>query len=144
MDKMCVVVLCGLLISGCSGNPPGHLGAINKKFAPCPEKPNCVNSQSNNKDHHIEPLTYNGSREDAAKKLKQVILSMERARIVEYNGDYIWVEFKSALWRFVDDVEFCFSDDPIIHIKSASRTGHSDFGVNRKRVTRIRELFNEK
>ncbi len=115
-----------------------------KKFTPCPKKPNCVNSQCSDGSHYIEPLTYNGSVEAATTRLRQVIESMKRARIVEDTDNYMRVEFKSAVIGFVDDVEFFFPDEPIIHVKSASRIGYSDFGVNRKRVEQIRKLFTSK
>jgi len=68
---------------------------------------------------------------------------MKRTKIVTEKEDYIHVEFRSAIWRFVDDVEFYLGDDgETIHVRSASRMGRSDMGVNRKRVERIREKFN--
>ncbi len=144
MVKGLLIVLFGLVITSCAGMPPSHLGVKNGKFVPCPDKPNCVNSQSSGKDHYVEPLTYKGSKEAAAKKLKKVIRSMERTRIVEDTDHYLRVEFKSAVMGFVDDVEFYFPDEPIIHLKSASRIGYSDFGVNNKRIKLVRKLFNQK
>lgn len=141
MLKELAIVFVGLFIAGCAGTPPSHLGLKNERFAPCPDTPNCVNSQSSDADHHIEPLRYKGSREAAVEKLKDVIRSMERTRIIEATGRYMRVEFTSAIMRFVDDVEFCFPDDPVVHVKSASRTGYSDFGVNRRRVETIRKQF---
>ena len=56
--------------------------------------------------------------------------------------DYIRAEFRSRIFQFVDDVEFLFENQGnVIHVKSASRTGYSDFGVNRKRVEKIRAAF---
>ena len=144
MVKGLLIACFGLIIAGCAGTPPSHLGVKNGKFVPCPDKPNCVNSQSSDKDHYIEPLTYKGSKAEAAKKLKKVILSVERTRIVEDADNYLRVEFKSAVMGFIDDVEFYFPDEPIIHLKSASRIGYSDFGVNSKRVKQIRKLFKQK
>jgi len=77
-------------------------------------------------------------------KLRKVIHSMERTRIMEDSERYLRVEFTSAVMGFVDDVEFYFPDKPVIQLKSASRIGYSDFGVNRKRVEKIRELFLKK
>ena len=141
MGRIGLIVLTGLFISGCAGSPPSHLGVKKGKYAPCPDRDNCVSSQSSEKKHHVDPLPYEVSRENALKHLKQVINSMERTRIVEERDDYLLVEFTSAVMGFVDDVEFYFPDEPVIHIKSASRIGRYDFGVNRKRVEKIRELF---
>ena len=67
---------------------------------------------------------------------------MGRTTVVTVQENYIHAEFTSRLFRFVDDVEFCFDDDhKTIHLRSASRTGYSDLGVNRKRIERIRQRF---
>ena len=64
---------------------------------------------------------------------------MPRTSIVEERADYLYAEFASRLLGFVDDVEFYFPpNERIIHVRSASRLGHSDFGVNRKRIEDIR------
>ena len=81
-------------------------------------------------------------KEEAMKGLVAVIESMRRTKIVTMTDDYLHVEFRSLVFRFVDDVEFYFDDrGKTIHLRSASRVGHSDLGVNRKRVERIREVF---
>ncbi len=75
-------------------------------------------------------------------EMKSIIGSMKRTRIVSERGNYLHVEFTSALWRFVDDVEFYFDDSvKVIHLRSASRLGKSDFGVNRKRMEAIRNAW---
>jgi uncharacterized protein (DUF1499 family) len=69
---------------------------------------------------------------------------MKRCRIIAMDDHYIHAEFTSAFFRFVDDVEFYFdSEAKIIHMRSASRIGYSDFGVNRKRLEKLRSLFND-
>lgn len=141
MRRVGLIVFVGVFMAGCAGSPPSHLGIKNGKFAPCPDKNNCVNSQSPDEKYYVEHLAYKGSRESALIKLKQVIHSMERTRIVEDSDRYLRIECTSAVMGFVDDVEFYFPDEPVIQIKSASRIGHYDFGVNRKRVEKIRELF---
>jgi uncharacterized protein (DUF1499 family) len=55
----------------------------------------------------------------------------------------VHAESVSALFRFVDDVEFFFDDhQKVIHVKSASRTGYYDLGVNRRRIEIVRKRFN--
>ena len=64
---------------------------------------------------------------------------LPRAKLVEEDEDYLHYEFTSLLLRFVDDVEFVFDDATrTIHFRSASRTGYSDLGVNRRRMEEIR------
>ena len=73
------------------------------------------------------------------KALKAIVDSMPNTRMVEMKPDYLYAEYTSALLGFVDDVEFYFAPrDNIIHVRSASRLGYSDFGVNRKRIEGIR------
>ncbi len=111
-------------------------------FSPCPDSPNCVSSQSAAKARFIEPLHYAGNRADARQKLINILEKTKRVHLVKAEADYIHAEFRSFLFGFVDDVEFYFSEsDTIIHVKSASRAGYYDFGVNRRRVERLRSTF---
>jgi uncharacterized protein (DUF1499 family) len=114
------------------------------KISPCPDSPNCVSSQSRDEAHFIEPLPYSGRPADARQKLIDILESINRVRLVKVERDYIHAEFRSSVFRFVDDVKFWFPPDkPIIQVKSASRKGYYDFGANRRRVERLREAFNK-
>lgn len=90
----------------------------------------------------MEPIRYQGSVEDARERLLGVIHSSPRSTVVQNEGIYVKVEFRSAIFSFVDDVEFEFDDAAkLIHFRSASRLGYYDFGVNRRRMeTIIREF----
>jgi uncharacterized protein (DUF1499 family) len=129
----------GLLIAGCTGTRPVNLGVHDGKLAPCPASPNCVSSQSSDREHSIEPLRYTGSPGDAMDRLKKIVIGMKRSRVITETGSYIHAEFTSVLFRFVDDVEF-FLDEraAVIQVRSSSRIGYSDLGVNRKRIEDIR------
>ena len=121
-----------------AGEPTSAPG---KLFA-CPDSPNCVSSLSTEKAHFIEPLHYVGSLADARNKLIHLLQNLKRVHLIKKEPDYIHAEFRSAVFRFVDDVEFYFlPEERIIHIKSASRSGYYDFGVNRRRVERLRSEF---
>lgn len=110
----------------------------------CPKSPNCVSSQSADSEHAIAPIDYSGHRAGAMTQMKKVLVSMKRTKIVEEKDDYLHAEAQSLIFRFVDDVEFYFPEDvPVIHVRSASRTGYSDLGVNRKRIEEIRKRFSE-
>ena len=125
-----------------SGQRPTNLGVTEGKLAPCPNSPNCVSSQSTDPEHQIAPLTYTGSPEEAITKLKAAITSMPRTKIINAEGNYIYAEFTSALMGYVDDVEFYLNPEKnIIEVRSASRLGQSDLGVNRDRVETIRANF---
>lgn len=114
------------------------------KVPPCPDSPNCVSSLSTDTAHFIEPFHYAGSLADARHKLINILRNAKRVRLTEIKMDYIHAEFRSLVFQFVDDVEFYFPPEKsIIHVKSASRSGYYDFGVNRRRVERLRTAFGQ-
>jgi len=130
------------MLTACSTDQTAITGATNDRLSPCPNSPNCVSSLSEDKSHYVEPLTYNTTLQQAREKLISLIKSMKRSEIATAEKDYLHATFKSFLFRFVDDVEFSFDDQrKIIDVRSASRTGYADFGVNRKRVEEIRRRF---
>jgi uncharacterized protein (DUF1499 family) len=119
-----------------------HATAGPDRLSPCPNSPNCVSSQSTDSARFIEPLRYTGRLADARQKLIDLLENSKRTRLISVETDYLHAEFRSLILNFVDDVEFYFSsEDPIVHVRSASRTGYYDFGVNRRRVERLRATF---
>jgi uncharacterized protein (DUF1499 family) len=131
-----------VMMVGCSGNRPSQIGVTAGRLAACPDTLNCVSSQSTDRRHMIDPLRYEGAAEKARERLIEAVSGMKRARIVVAEERYLRAEFTSALFRFVDDVEFLLDDGTgTIHVRSASRVGNSDFGVNRRRVEEIRTRF---
>lgn len=112
-----------------------------KQLAPCPSSPNCVSTQVQDQEHLIAPFRYQMGRAEAKQALQEIVRSLPRTNLVEENETYLHYEFTSLLLRFVDDVEFLFDDETkTIHFRSASRTGYSDLGVNRRRMEEIRKL----
>lgn len=127
-----------------SGTRPHGLGVRNGKLKEVPSSPNAVSSQGADKAHAIVPLAYTGTREEVIRKLRSIIGNIPRARIIEETHDYLYAEYESALMGFIDDVEFFLpAYDKVIHVRSASRVGYSDFGVNRKRIEDIREKLQQ-
>lgn len=123
-----------------AGQRPSNLGVKNGQLAPCPSSPNCVVSQGNpDADHAIAPIAYSGDTASALSRLEAVITAMPRTAIIEKSDTYLYAEFTSRLMGYVDDVEFYADPDAaVIHVRSASRLGESDLGVNRKRIEAIR------
>jgi uncharacterized protein (DUF1499 family) len=117
---------------------PDNLGVSEGRLAPCKRSPNCVSSQADPADleHYVPPI--HGSM-DAARK---AVRSLPRATLIEDKGNYLYAEFRSALLGFVDDVELYF-DGQVIHVRSCSRLGRRDFGVNRKRVEQLRRFISK-
>ncbi len=118
-----------------SGTRPDNLGVKDGKLADCPGTPNCVSSQSSKPQEKVEPLPA-----VSIDRLRQVIEGMERTKIIEQTDNYLYAEFATKLMGFVDDVEF-YHDGAAIQVRSASRLGKSDLGLNRKRVEEIRSLL---
>jgi uncharacterized protein (DUF1499 family) len=124
-----------------AGTTPTNIGINNGKLAACPSTPNCVSSQAAAIDieHSIKPIEVGGATKQIIGDLKLAISSMPRSTIVKQTNNYVYVEFASKLMGFVDDVEFYLDDtSKAIQVRSASRLGESDLGVNRQRIEEIR------
>lgn len=122
-----------------AGKRPTTIGLQANRLAPCPSSPNCVCSYDSDDLHKIEPLRYSGTPTEAWVTLKQTIESLERTKIITVTPDYLYAEFASKLMGFVDDVEFYLDPSAgVIQVRSASRLGQSDLGVNRQRIELIR------
>jgi uncharacterized protein (DUF1499 family) len=111
----------------------------------CSDKPNCVCSE--NKDdlaHYVAPLSLSHSNaEVSATILKQIIIEMG-GTIQTESADYLAATFSSTIFGFIDDLEVRIdSKQNLIHIRSASRVGHSDMGVNKKRVELLKQLYTQ-
>ena len=132
-----------LAVLSCASNPP-KVQLVDGRLRPCPNSPNCVSSESDSASSRVEPLTFQGPPEKAWSDLKETIREMG-GKIEEEHEGYLWATFTSRVFRFVDDVEFrMVSTDGIIHVRSASRVGYSDLGVNKRRVEKLRAVFDQK
>ena len=113
------------------------------RLAPCPASPNCVCTQPGDDRHRAAPIPWTGNAPDAIELLVKIINAWPRTRIVTRQEKYLHAEFVTPLLRFVDDVEFFVDEGAgLIQFRSASRVGHSDLGVNRRRMERILREFN--
>ena len=127
-----------------AGSRPNNLGVTEGRLAPPRKTPNCVSSQADPADseHAIAPIRFSGNPGEAIGILRAVVDGMRRSIVVRQEADYLYCEFKSKLLGYVDDVEFSLSaKDGLIHVRSASRLGRRDYGVNRARVESIRARF---
>jgi uncharacterized protein (DUF1499 family) len=144
MQKPLTTIIIGsiMILPGCSGSRPGNLGIRDGQLAACPSTPNCVSTCAADKRHAIKPYTYTGPLDEAKAKLVSVIGHLPRTKIIFNDGPYVYAEFTSKVWRFVDDVEFIFDDaTKTVQFRSASRLGRSDLGANRNRMETIRREF---
>ena len=119
---------------------PTTLGIKDGRLAPCKRTPNCVSSQADpaDRDHHIAPIAFRGSMQE----LRRAVESMERASVISAERNYLYAEFRTKLMRYVDDVELYYDEKQgLVHVRSASRLGRRDFGVNRNRVEALRRII---
>ncbi|MBD2292938.1 DUF1499 domain-containing protein [Anabaena sphaerica FACHB-251] len=115
------------------------LGVESGYLSSCPASDNCVVSQNADAKHAIEPIIYHVDRDQAKETLLKVLTVVPRTEVIEQTDNYIHALSKSRIFKFVDDVEFYLpGDESVIHIRSASRVGESDLGVNRRRMEQIR------
>jgi uncharacterized protein (DUF1499 family) len=133
-----LILFISLIALSCAGKPPTTIG----NFTDCPKKPNCVSTKNSYSKSYIEPIRYTGSRVEAIKIIFLTIEFFEESRVKNAKDNFIYVEFVSEIFGFVDDVEFYFNKPGVIEFRSASRIGYSDLGVNRNRMESIRSKFN--
>lgn len=123
------------LLASCATTP----GDSKPLFAPCPSSPNCVSSKASEQSHRIDALPLAMSDEQAWPLVVDTIAAMPRTRVVSQTGNSLRAVVHSRLFRFVDDLELQLdADKHQLDIRSASRLGYSDLGVNRARVEQIK------
>jgi uncharacterized protein (DUF1499 family) len=115
------------------------LGVQQGRLSPCPTSPNAVSSQTDSAQHRVAPLPAQAPPAEAIRRCREACLAEPGAQLVTESGSYLRFEMTTPWWRFIDDLE-CLHDPAtdVIHVRSASRIGHSDLGANRRRVERIR------
>lgn len=142
-------ILIGLLVVGMAfrsalAERPARFDTTMREITPCPAAQNCVSSHSTDDLHRVDPLRFAGSPGTAFEKLRNLVEALPRTRIVTAEETYLHAECASRFLRFVDDLELLLDPQAgLIHVRSASRTGYSDLGVNRRRVETLRSRFSE-
>jgi uncharacterized protein (DUF1499 family) len=128
------------------GTPPSDLGVRDGRLKAPSATPNSVSSQAALWPGHpqaayaaIAPLALRGDAPATLQQLQQLVASTPGGKVVEARADYVRAEFTTRWLGFVDDAEFWF--DPatgVVQVRSASRLGREDLGVNRKRIEALR------
>jgi uncharacterized protein (DUF1499 family) len=114
-------------------------------MAPCPESPNCVSSEAADAAHAVAPFELAAAPERAWAAAREAVAELPRTRIAEERPGYLRAVCRSRLLRFADDLELELRTDPDrIAVRSASRVGYSDLGVNRRRVESLRARLRER
>jgi uncharacterized protein (DUF1499 family) len=137
-------ILIMLQLLACTGDRPAHLGHSDSALAPCPSSPNCVSSDAETEPQHVVALQFSGHAEAAWQRARVAVMTLPRTRIVQETPTNLHAECTSALLRFRDDLELQLRPEHgEIAVRSASRSGYSDMGVNRARVEALRAAFDE-
>lgn len=128
-----------VLAAGCGGRMPKALADGSGRLAPCPESPNCVSSEATDEVHAIAAYRIRGDADAAWKALAAELATLPRVEVVRDEDGYRQAVFTTRLMRYRDDVEFGLDRDAgVIRVRSASRIGYGDMGVNRERIESIR------
>jgi uncharacterized protein (DUF1499 family) len=146
---LAVVVLLAAQLGAFSGERPGNMGERDGRLRPPSKTPNSVSSQADLWVQHpmqdyarIAPLSLKGSGLATLAQIKQIVETMPGATVVESRDDYLYVQFSTRWMKFVDDAEFWFDpQNNVVQVRSASRVGRKDFGVNRARIEAIRQAL---
>ena len=128
------------------GRQPGDLGLHDGRLKPPSMTPNSVSSQAGLYPEHpmreyarIEPLPVHDSGPHTLERIRRIVETLDGAKVVQANSGYLYAQFTSRMLKFVDDTEFWFDPQAgVIQVRSASRLGRKDFGVNRARIEAIR------
>lgn len=146
MKRTCrplAALACSVVVASCAGSRPGDLGVRDSLLGDCPASPNCVSSESRDPAHAIPAFYLVVDNAKGWKAARDAVAAMPRTTIVTETPDYLHAECASRLFGFVDDLELHLrGEDPgVIAVRSASRLGYSDMGVNRKRVELLRNAL---
>lgn len=138
-------VICGtMIVLSIVSLRPGQTGMVENRLRPCPGTPNCVCSEYPGEPGHVPPIHFDGDPASALKKAGTVIRQM-KGTIVTEQQNYLRAVFSTPVFRFKDDLEVRIDEERgLLHIRSASRVGHSDLGANRKRVNRFQNAIESK
>jgi uncharacterized protein (DUF1499 family) len=117
-------------------------GLVDGKLRPCPSTPNCVCSQERDPGHRVVPWSYAGDGDAIRERLIAALKTFPRMELLTEEPRYLHAAFKSAIFGWVDDLELLIDEETkLVHVRSASRAGRWDLGVNKRRVLALRRVF---
>jgi uncharacterized protein (DUF1499 family) len=138
-------IVCLSIAAACGGRMPKALADGSGRLAPCPSSPNCVSSDATDETHGIAAYRIRGDADAAWTGLASHLAELPRVDVVTDAGGYLQAVFTTRLMRYRDDVEFQLDAGAgVIRVRSASRIGHGDMGVNRERIESIRAVLAER
>lgn len=114
------------------------------RLAPCPDRPNCVSTEATDRRHRMRPIPFRGACELALERMATVIASQPRATVRHRERGWLHAEFRSRWLGYVDDLDVEVDEAAsVLRFRSASRLGHWDLGVNRRRMKRLARAFRD-
>ena len=137
----CISLLLIIILLSSLSKRPTNLGILNGRLAPAPSSPTAVSTFAslNDEQHYIAPISSSKSRVKDKETIKALLATWPRTQLITETQNYLHYECTSLVFRFVDDLEIYIDETTnLIHFRSASRVGHSDFGLNRKRVNHLK------
>ena len=133
-----------LLAAACAGKAPVHVGITQGGLAPCPASPNCVSSDANDPEHRVAPFLILVPPTQAWQAARVAVAALPDTRVIAASASRLHAESTSDIFGFVDDLELQLRPSQrLIAVRSASRLGYGDLGVNRERVEALRRALVE-
>ena len=141
LRSLIIILICVPFMLGFNFLKPQNIGLQNDQIPPCKSTLNCVCSEHQSDESFISPIVFENEAAAAWITVQKTIKD-SGGKIEKLDSHYLWARFTTPLMRFVDDVQLKLDpENKKIHIRSASRVGRRDFGVNRKRIERLRKQF---
>ena len=141
MKKQSLLGLFCMLLFGCNNSVAPMIGSAPTALQPCSDKPNCVCSIETRAKFQVKPISIVLDQANLFEPILPLLNQLGEFRLERIEGNYLHGTFTSRLFRFKDDLELLYHpDQKLLHIRSASRVGYSDLGVNRKRINQFRRL----
>lgn len=140
MGAPALTVYLAVALIGCPGNQIVDDMKQNEPIHACPESPNCVSSESQDSRHAVNPMQLAGNSDTEWADVQALISRLPRVKMVTVTDLYVHATLRSRFFGFIDDLELKLNPQTnIINIRSASRSGYYDLGVNRRRVESLRK-----
>ncbi len=135
MNKLSILILSTLLLTACGQRIDTM---TDKSTNLCSNKPNCASTLEKREAFSVKPFVL--VKPTNIEEIANIAKNLKGAKIISIDGNYAHIECTSSVFRFVDDLELRISGDDLI-VRSESRVGYSDFGINKKRIEQLRAML---
>jgi uncharacterized protein (DUF1499 family) len=142
VGALVVIALAGLLavrLFAGSVDPP-VIGTVAGELSPCPDTDNCVSTTATEPRHAADPVPCPAAEVTALVEVLE--RELPRTTVNAVVGTYAHLEVRSQVFGFVDDLELLVGDNEV-QLRSASRIGDDDLGVNRERIEQVRAILGD-